>query len=177
MNKKTKTIIQSIVTLLILIAIGFIIYVSIHKDGNKVIKVGMDAPKFELQTLDGKTVKLTDYKGKGLILNFWGTWCKPCKEEMPDLNEMHKQYKSKNVEVLTIHVRDNKQQIHQFFSGLKEKVDLPVAIDGEQAVMEAYNANDLPNTYIIDKNGKIVAHHKGQMSKTDIENYMNQVKP
>ncbi|WP_414046353.1 thiol-disulfide oxidoreductase ResA [Macrococcus equi] len=176
MAKKQKNIIQYIVTFLILLAIIFIVYVSINKDGKKIIKVGDDAPVFELKTLDGKTVNLKDYKGKGLVLNFWGTWCPPCLEEMPDLNKAHNKYKDQGVEVLTIHVKNSPQQIKQFFSALDEKVTLPVALDNGD-VMKAYDANDLPNTYIIDKKGKIVVHHKGQLSKDDIQKYMEMVKP
>ncbi|MCU7556783.1 thiol-disulfide oxidoreductase ResA [Macrococcus capreoli] len=176
MAKQQKKWIQYIVTFLILLAIAFIVYVSINKDGNKVVKVGDKAPVFELKTLDGGKVNLKDYRGKGLILNFWGTWCKPCLEEMPDLNRAHNLYKDQNVEVLTIHVKNSPQQIKQFFSALDEKVTLPVGLD-DGDVLSAYNANDLPNTFVIDKNGKIVAHHKGQMSKEDIQKYMEMVKP
>lgn len=177
MQKSQKKWMQYIIMLLILIAIGFILYVSVVKDGEKVVKVGDKAPLFELKTVEGDKVALSDYKGKGVILNFWGTWCEPCKEEMPDLNRMNKIYQSKGVEVLAVHVRDSPQQVKQFFSELPEDVDLKVALDGSGDVMSAYNANDLPNTYIIDKDGVIKAHHKGQMSRTDIKKYMDMVQP
>ncbi|UBH12238.1 thiol-disulfide oxidoreductase ResA [Macrococcus armenti] len=177
MAKAQKRWIQYIIMLLILVAIGFILYVSVFKDGEKVVKIGDKAPLFELKTLDGDKVALKDYKGKGVILNFWGTWCKPCKEEMPDLNRMHKLYESKGVEVLTVHVKDSPQQVKQFFSELPEEVDLKVALDGSNDVMKAYNANDLPNTYVIDANGVIKAHHKGQMSQAEIKKYMELVQP
>lgn len=177
MQKSQKKWMQYIIMLLILIAIGFILYVSVVKDGEKVVKVGDKAPLFELKTVEGDKVALSDYKGKGVILNFWGTWCKPCKEEMPDLNRMNKIYQSKGVEVLTVHVKDSPQQVKQFFSELPEDIDLKVALDGSGDVMSAYNANDLPNTYIIDKDGVIKAHHKGQMSRTDIKKYMDMVQP
>lgn len=175
MQKSQKKWIQYIIMLLILVAIGFILYVSVAKDGEKVVKVGDKAPLFELKNLEGEKVALSDYKGKGVILNFWGTWCNPCKEEMPDLNRMNKIYHSKGVEVLTVHVKDSPQQVKQFFSELPEEVELMVALDGSGDVMRAYNANDLPNTYIIDKNGIIKAHHKGQMSRADIKKYMDMV--
>lgn len=177
MQKSQKKWIQYIIMLLILVAIGFILYVSVAKDGEKVVKVGDKAPLFELKNLEGEKVALSDYKGKGVILNFWGTWCNPCKEEMPDLNRMNKIYHSKGVEVLTVHVKDSPQQVKQFFSELPEEVELMVALDGSGDVMRAYNANDLPNTYVIDKNGIIKAHHKGQMSRVDIKKYMDMVQP
>lgn len=177
MQKSQKKWIQYIIMLLILVAISFILYVSVVKDGEKVVKVGDKAPLFELKNLEGEKVALSDYKGKGVILNFWGTWCNPCKEEMPDLNRMNKIYHSKGVEVLTVHVKDSPQQVKQFFSELPEEVELMVALDGSGDVMRAYNANDLPNTYVIDKNGIIKAHHKGQMSRADIKKYMDMVQP
>lgn len=71
MQKSQKKWIQYIIMLLILIAIGFILYVSVVKDGEKVVKVGDKAPLFELENLEGEKVALSDYKGKGVILNFW----------------------------------------------------------------------------------------------------------
>ena len=111
MKRKQKKILQIVITALILIAIVFTVWSSLSKDKDKVAQVGDDAPLFELETVDGKKVNLEDFKGKGVLINFWGTWCEPCKREMPELENQYKEYKDKGVEVVAIHVRDNPQQI------------------------------------------------------------------
>ncbi|GGB05392.1 thiol-disulfide oxidoreductase ResA [Macrococcus hajekii] len=175
MNKKTKRMTQYIVMLLIILAIGFIVYSTLTKDKDKEVKPGDTAPAFELQTMDGRSVSLNDYKGKGLILNFWGTWCEPCKREMPSLSANYDKFKDQNVEVLAIHLRNDPQQVEQFFSGLKEKVNLPVAYDNDNEVADAYGIDPLPTTVVIDKEGNVKAVHKGEMDSKTIENYMTSV--
>lgn len=177
MSKQAKKITQIVVMLLILVAIAFIIYVTVTKDHAKVAKVGDDAPYFELKMMDNSPINLNDYKGKGLIINFWGTWCEPCKREMPALSDNYAKYKDKGVEVLTIHLRNNPQQVKQFFSGLDKNVHIPVAFDNNNEVSKAYAIDPLPTTVIIDKEGKIKAVHKGEMTDKMISNYMESVKP
>ncbi|TDL97838.1 thiol-disulfide oxidoreductase ResA [Macrococcus brunensis] len=177
MNKRTKKWTQYIVMTLIALAIAFIVYSTVTQSKSKAVGVGDDAPEFELQKMDGSTVKMSDYKGKGVILNFWGTWCEPCKREMPALSENYEEYKGKNVEVLAIHLRKTPQQVEQFFSGLKKEVHLPVAFDKDNEVADAYGIDPLPTTVVIDKNGKVKAIHKGEMNDQTIKNYMNTVTP
>lgn len=175
MSKQTKRWIQYIVLLLIAVAIAFIIFVTVNKGQVKEVKAGDDAPNFQLKTTEGKKVSLADYKGKGVVLNFWGTWCEPCRREMPALNTAAKTYKAKNIEVLTIHLRDTPQQIDQFFNGLNTEVNLPVLIDKDGEVSKAYGIDPLPTTVIIDKAGKVKAVHKGEMNKNIIDNYMKSI--
>ncbi|ULG71046.1 thiol-disulfide oxidoreductase ResA [Macrococcus brunensis] len=177
MNKRTKKWTQYIVMTLIALAIAFIVYSTVTQSKSKAVGVGDDAPEFELQKMDGSTVKMSDYKGKGVILNFWGTWCEPCKREMPALSENYEEYKGKDVEVLAIHLRKTPQQVEQFFSGLKKEVHLPVAYDNDNEVADAYGIDPLPTTVVIDKNGKVKAIHKGEMNDQTIKNYMNSVTP
>lgn len=177
MNKKNKKWTQYTVMTLIALAIAFIVYSTVTQSKSKAVAVGDEAPAFELQKMDGGTVKMSDYKGKGVILNFWGTWCEPCKREMPALSKNYEAYKGKNVEVLAIHLRKTPQQVEQFFSGLKEEVHLPVAFDKDNEVADAYGIDPLPTTVVIDKNGKVKAIHKGEMNDQTIKNYMNSVTP
>lgn len=175
MSKKAKKWTQYIVLLLIILAIAFIVFVTINRGQTKEVKVGDTAPNFQLKTTDGKKVSLADYKGKGVVLNFWGTWCKPCRREMPALNTAAKTYKDKNIKVLTIHLKNTPQQIEQFFNGLNTEVNLPVLIDKDGEVSEAYGIDPLPTTVIIDKDGKVKAVHKGEMNKNIIDNYMKSI--
>ncbi len=177
MSKQAKKVTQYVVLLLIIAAIGFIVFVTVTKDKNAGAEVGSKAPDFQLQTTDGRTVSLDDYKGKGLILNFWGTWCEPCRKEMPALSENYDKYKQQNVEVLGIHIKNTPQQVEQFFKGLKNEVHIPIAFDNNNEVTDAFGIDPLPTTVVIDKDGKITAIHEGEMTSEMIENYMKSIKP
>ncbi|UTH12891.1 thiol-disulfide oxidoreductase ResA [Macrococcus equipercicus] len=177
MSRQAKKITQYIVMLLIIAAIGFIIYITMTKDNKGIVKVGEQAPAFQLKTMDGRTVNLSDYKGKGLILNFWGTWCKPCRKEMPALNKNYEKYKKQGVEVLAIHIKKTPQQVTQFFKGLDEPVRLPIAFDNNNEVSDAFGIDPLPTTVVIDKNGTVKAVHEGEMNSGTIEKYMKSITP
>ncbi|WP_323702306.1 thiol-disulfide oxidoreductase ResA [Mammaliicoccus sp. Dog046] len=176
MKKKQKTIIQIIITVVILLAIVFTVWSSLTKDNDKIAKVGDEAPLFELETVDGKTVNLKDLRGKGVLINFWGTWCEPCKREMPELERQYQEYKDQGIEVVAIHVRKNPQQIKQYLSSLKETPTFKVVMDNDNLVTDAYGVNPLPTTITVDKNGKIVTKHTGELSKKQIIEEMEKVK-
>lgn len=176
MKRKQKKILQIVITALILIAIVFTVWSSLSKDKDKVAQVGDDAPLFELETVDGKKVNLEDFKGKGVLINFWGTWCEPCKREMPELENQYKEYKDKGVEVVAIHVRDNPQQIKQYLSSLKETPTFNVAMDNDNLVTDVYGVNPLPTTITVDKDGKVKSKHTGELSKKQIIKEMESVK-
>lgn len=176
MKKKQKKIIQIIITAIILLAIVFTVWSSLTRDHDKVAKVGDEAPLFELETVDGKKVNLKDLKGKGVLINFWGTWCEPCKREMPELERQYKAYKDKGVEVVAIHVRNNPQQIKQYLSSLKETPTFHVAMDNDNLVTDAYGVNPLPTTITVDKDGKVKSKHTGELTKEQIIEEMESVK-
>ncbi|MCD8801885.1 thiol-disulfide oxidoreductase ResA [Mammaliicoccus sciuri] len=176
MKKKQKTVLQIVITAVILIAIIFTVWSSLTKDKDKIAQVGDDAPLFELQTVDGKKVNLKDLRGKGVLINFWGTWCEPCKREMPELERQYQNYKDKGVEVVAIHVRNNPQQIKQYLSSLKETPTFTVAMDNDNLVTDAYGINPLPTTITVDKDGKIKTKHTGELSKKQIIEEMEKVK-
>ncbi len=121
------------------------------------------APDFELKTFDGQTVRLSDYKGKAVMLNFWATWCPPCRAEIPD---MQKVYETTDYEILAVNVTGSESKmkhVEQFI----EKYDMtfPVALDEASAVSTMYNAFSLPTTYFIDEEGKIVQIIEGPLNK------------
>jgi thiol-disulfide isomerase/thioredoxin len=126
---------------------------------------GQLAPDFELKSLDGQNVKLSDFHGKAVLLNFWATWCGPCKIEMPWFVELQKQYGSKGLQIVGIAMDDSSSQDIQNF--VKEMgVNYPVLL-GKEAVGQAYGGVDvLPTTFFIDRDGKIVAREFGLQSRS-----------
>lgn len=129
---------------------------------------GKNAPDFELKDLDGKAVKLTDYRGKAVLLNFWATWCGPCKVEMPWFVDLQNQYGPQGLQIVGVAMDDSGIDNIRSFSK-QMGVNYPVLI-GKEAVGEAYGGvMGLPTTFYIDRLGKVVTSNAGLISKSEIE--------
>src|SRR2546428_2989408 len=128
---------------------------------------GQPAPDFALQALDGKTVHLSDFRGKAVLLNFWATWCQPCKIEMPWFVELQKQYGPGGLQVLGIAMDDaSPEDIGKFAKDLG--VNYPVLI-GKEAVGDAYGGIPfMPETFYIGRDGKVVDKVVGLIGKSEI---------
>jgi cytochrome c biogenesis protein CcmG/thiol:disulfide interchange protein DsbE len=136
------------------------------------------APDFTLEDLSGKKVSLASYRGKAVLINFWATWCGPCKIETPWLVELRNQYASKGFEILGVSLDDldpddkrefaqEKRDIAKFAA--QEHMQYPVLIDGA-SIDKPYGGLDaLPTSYFVDRSGKVVATQLGLTSKDDIE--------
>ena len=136
------------------------------------------APAFTLKDTTGKNVSLADYKGKAVVLDFWATWCAPCKIEIPWLTKLHDQYASQGLVVLGISEDDldlddkaallkQKQEIAD--SAMKLHINYPVLIDDKE-VSKPYGGIDaLPTTFYVDRNGKVIAATIGLADRDEIE--------
>ncbi|MBV9671053.1 MAG: TlpA family protein disulfide reductase, partial [Acidobacteriales bacterium] len=136
--------------------------------------INKPAPEFELPSLDGKSVKLSDYKGKAVVLNFWATWCTPCKVEMPWLVDLEKKYQGQGVEIVGISMDDlSRDKVKSFTREMG--LNYPVLMGKESAkneemLEEHYGGLEgLPTTFYIDRSGKIVETVEGLISKSEIE--------
>jgi len=125
-------------------------------------KAGLDIPTqelasadFKLELITGGTVSLSSYRGKVVLLSFWATWCVPCQQEMPAMQKLYDQLKSKGLVVVAVDVAEDKATVAAFLR--KNGYTFPVLLDttGEVAGNSVYSANAIPTNYIIDKNGKI----------------------
>lgn len=130
------------------------------------------AADFSLKTTDGKTLKLSDYKNKIVILDFWATWCPPCRKGIPDLVAIQKEYK-KDVVIIGISL-DRENTLRDVAPFIKEyKINYPV-VYGNAEVVKAYGGvQAIPTSFIIDKKGNVVDTHVGLVSK---ETYTDKIK-
>jgi peroxiredoxin len=116
-------------------------------------------PDFTLPNPDGKKVSLKDFRGKVVFLNFWATWCVPCREEMPAMEKLYQEFKDRNFVVLAVNVKDRKQDAVNFVRELK--LSYPMVIDPDAQVGLLYGAWGLPTTYLIGPKGEGLARAWG----------------
>nr|WP_106784602.1 thiol-disulfide oxidoreductase ResA [Lysinibacillus timonensis] len=174
-RKRKRSITRGIILAVLVLAIGYTIFSSFTKEKVEVLSKGDKAPDFELVGLDGNTYRLSDFKGEGVFLNFWGTWCEPCKREMPAMDRQYDVFKEQGVHLLTINIAQSEFEVTNFLNNLG--VDFPTAIDHTKSVMTAYNINPLPTSILISPDGTVKDIITGEMSEAKIANYMESIKP
>ena len=134
---------------------------------NAGINVGDKAPDFEVKTLKGETVKLSDYKGKKVMLNFWATWCGPCKAEMPDMQKFYEQG-HEDVVILAVNI-DPQLDVQKFVDDMS--ITFSILLDEEDKINTDYKVISIPTTYFIDKKGIIRDKFIGAMPLNAMEQY------
>lgn len=136
-------------------------------------KVGEPAPDFELTTLDGKTVKLSDYAGTPVVLNFWASWCTPCRKEFPAFREALAGADGKWA-LVGVNSQDFVKSDGQKFSK-DQKATWPSGYDGDNVVTDAYGVKPLPETFFIDAKGVIRSHLYGQLNETKLKQELQKI--
>ncbi|WP_017755629.1 thiol-disulfide oxidoreductase ResA [Calidifontibacillus oryziterrae] len=172
--KSKRLIVRTIILLILVGALGYTLYSSFFTEKVLVGKGDM-APNFVITDLAGNEIEFDQYRGKGVFLNFWATWCPPCEEEMPYMENQYKTYKDQGVEVLAINVAETKLSVENFVE--RKGLTFPIVIDETTEIMEAYGVDPLPTTFLIDKDGKIIDIIKGSMSDQIIQSHMERIKP
>lgn len=117
------------------------------------------APKFNLTSFDGKKMSLADLKGQVVMVNFWASWCGPCRQEMPILNDIYKTYKKAGFILVGINLDEDKGDAEGFMK--KVPVKFPVLHDPDGAVAEKYKNQAMPSSYFIDRKGNLAYLHQG----------------
>lgn len=125
------------------------------------------APAFSLTDLSGRTVSLSDSRGKVVVLDFWATWCEPCKQEIPDFIAMQSKYAPQGLQVVGISMDDDEPSVRQFQQ--QYKMNYPVAIGNPKLADQYGGILGLPITFVIDRNGRITARHVGATDPAVIE--------
>ncbi|MBO1514725.1 thiol-disulfide oxidoreductase ResA [Metabacillus bambusae] len=172
--KKKRLLMRSIILILLIGALGYTLYSNFIVSKEKV-KVGSEAPDFILTDLEGKQHQLSDYKGKGVFLNFWGTWCEPCEREMPYMDNQYEYYKTQGVEVLAVNIAESNVAVQSFVD--KHDLSFPVVLDKDRQVLNAYGVGPLPTTFLINPEGEVVHITSGSLTERMVRDFMDQIKP
>ncbi len=178
MNKK----ILNLIIILILLFIFFLFSSktkikksseSVRNEPTKTEPVSTIAYDFELSDINGKKIKLSDFKDKVVILNFWATWCPPCRAEIPSFVELYKKYKNEGLSIIGVAI-DNETKVKNF---VKEfKINYPVLLADEITIQKYGGIRGIPTTFIIDKNGNIIKNYIGYRPKETFENDFKNLK-
>ncbi len=121
--------------------------------------VGASAPDFALKSSSGKNLRLSEHRGEVVMINFWATWCGPCRQEMPLLNRLHEQYRKAGFTLLGVNVDDKPQAAQDMARQLG--VGFPLLFDSDKQVSRRYDVDAMPTTLLIDRAGKVRHIHRG----------------
>lgn len=164
------------------VGLGFLI-LAVYKGGNLSIlpnlrskpaqvyapTVGKLAPLFSLKSLEGKEVKLEDLQGHAVMINFWATWCPPCREEMSLLQKAHEKY-APDLVILAVNDSEEASQVKEFVED--EELTFTVLLDAQNQAGRIYRVNALPTSYFVDAKGVIRAVHFGLLGASDLAGYL-----
>jgi peroxiredoxin len=137
------------------------------------VNQGNQALDFALENLSGEEVSLSDFRGEVVVLNFWATWCPPCRAEIPDLEATYQAYREDGLVVLGVSVEDPVSLVEPFVAEMG--MTYPVVLDKTGRVMKDYRAPGLPISLIVDREGVIRARHVGLLSAEQLDDYLEKV--
>ena len=170
MNNKNRTIL-GLVMLVVFLLGAYIIYGVLGSQDNLIPADSQNQDKvmstdFTVQDIEGKDVKLSDFYGKPIVLNFWASWCPPCKSEMPEFNQTYNELNGEVVFLMINQTDGSRETIESASSYVKTQgFTFPVYYDTKLQAAYIYNVTAIPTTYFINKEGYIVSQIKGAMSK------------
>ncbi|MFC4404313.1 thiol-disulfide oxidoreductase ResA [Gracilibacillus xinjiangensis] len=176
-KKRNRLIYRTSILVVLFGALLFAVISNILAD-DAALDIGDQAPDFQLTHLNDEqsdTVRLEDLKGKGVMLNFWATYCEPCEREMPYMESLYPEYKEKGVEIIAVSVDATELVIDQFVD--QYNLTFPVLHDKNSQVMDAYGIRPLPTTFFIDEDGIVVERVIGELTLENLEGYLQKIEP
>lgn len=175
---RNRLIFRTTILAVLVAAIVFALVNNFVKD-KTIYKVGDEAPNFHLQQVNKynqlEDVKLSDFKGKGVMLNFWATFCEPCKAEMPYMEKLYPEYKEKGIEIIAVSLDATQLVINRFIDTYD--LTFPISHDSKKQVTDLYKIGPMPTTYFIDPEGIIVEKVEGALTLERLEGYFKQIQP
>ncbi|GAA3405294.1 thiol-disulfide oxidoreductase ResA [Paenibacillus hodogayensis] len=151
--REHKKWIQGIILTFVLLIGGYTIGSSLFAKED-IPREGSTAPDFSLTGLDGSKASLSDYRGKAVMVNFWGSWCEPCAREMPAIQRQYEKWKDKGLVVLGLNLDESNVTVQSFVQQMN--ITFPVLLDKELRMRDRYAVRYYPTTFFIDPSGKIV---------------------
>ncbi len=128
------------------------------------------AAPFAFTDLKGKVQRLSDYKGKWVLVNFWATWCPPCLEEIPDLVELHEAHKRKDLVVIGVALDSTEKSVRQFVT--RFSISYPVVVGDYDQAAQVGEVNVLPTSYLFNPDGELVSYQEGLLTRSSVETYI-----
>ncbi len=135
--------------------------------------VGQVAPDFTLKDLNGRTITLSELRGHPVLINFWATWCPPCREEMPVLQTMWTRYRDQGFVLLAIDVQEPPNVVESFVR--RQGLDFYILLDTRGDVSTRYRIRGFPTSFFVDREGVIRAYHPGSMDESTAERYIKRI--
>ncbi|WP_281886826.1 thiol-disulfide oxidoreductase ResA [Paenibacillus sp. YYML68] len=163
---KARRSIQIIIFALIAAVGGWTLYTNLFAGTEKPV-VGAAAPNFKLSSLDGVTRELSDYKGKVVVVNFWGTFCEPCRNEMPALDRQQTKWKDSGVVVLGLNLDEPRITVDNYIRQVG--VTFPILFDKDEQMRKRYGVSQYPTTFFIKPDGRIGEIRIGEMDEAYID--------
>lgn len=133
---------------------------ALHASAN--VQVAALAPDFTLRAMKGPNTRLQELRGRVVMVNFWATWCGPCRQEMPHLNRLHEKYNRAGLVLLGVNVDDDPANAAAVAAKLG--IQFPVLLDTDKKVSDQYDLQAMPSTYLIDRDGKVRFVHRGYLN-------------
>ncbi|NNJ09983.1 redoxin domain-containing protein [Chloroflexales bacterium ZM16-3] len=172
-RERMVAVIGSLVALALVAAIWVFTGRNAAVQGQPMGEVNRPAPSFSLQTLTGDTVSLSAYQGQVVLVNFWGTWCEPCKRELPALQAASERYSDKGLTIIGVNLTDDEKlqgnsedDIRAFITQFN--LTYPIALDRDGSVTDAFRVFPLPTSFFIDAQGRIRYVHVGELTLDDV---------
>ena len=163
------------VGLFLSLAISVVACSGLGAGASRGINVGNRAPDFTLEALDGSKVSLQDYRGKVVLVNFWATWCPPCRAEIPDIEAAFEARQDDGFIVLGVNVEETRETVAPFVDEFE--MSYPVLLDESGRLLQTYRAIGLPMSVIVDQDGMIHARHIGFLTAADLDRYLAELLP
>ena len=165
--------VQILVLAIIVLIGGFVIYDSLMPQGKGVtLNVGDQVPSFKLTSIHDEYITLEDYNGTPLVLNFWGTFCEPCKREMPAIEAQHIKWKAYGVQFLGINLSEDKITAANY---AKNRVTYPIALDVNRVIEKRYGLRSYPTTFFINADGSLNSVVSGEMTEPMLEQHISEL--